>query len=79
MLTGQLSKWLKSKHTPIDAGDLWFDSLLVKSDTLPPMARHSPVLRRFFAAVLPRRFAVEMGPATPLQRNTAKILKIMKI
>ena len=42
------------------------------------VANDSPPLRRFFGAVLPRRQAAEMGPATryTLRRNTASIMKI---
>ena len=42
------------------------------------VANDPPPLRHFFGAVLPRRQAAEMGPATryTLRRNTASIMKI---
>ena len=60
----------------IGAGDLGFD---YPADQIGQrVANGSPPLQRFFGAVLPRRLAAEMGPATcyTLPRNIASIMKI---
>ena len=60
------------KPIAIGAGGLMFNSEAGQE------ANGSPPQLRFFGAVLLRRQAVEMGPATrySLQRNNASIIKI---
>ena len=65
------------KETVIGAVGRGLDSWPFKLDTLSPTARHP--LRLFFGAVLPRRQAAKMDPATDryaLRYGTANIMKI---
>ena len=61
------------KNIAIGAVGLGFDSRPVKSDAVLPTARH-----RRDVAVLPRRYAAQMGSVTRsmLLPNTASIMKI---
>ena len=63
---------LYSNHIAIGAVALGFDSRPIESYTV------SPLLRRFFGAVLLGVKAAEIDPATryTLRRNTASIMKI---
>ena len=51
---------------------------LLGRSNLHSVANDSPPLQRFFGAVLPRREAAKMGPATryALRCNAASIMKI---
>ena len=61
---------------PRFAKGLGFDSL--GAQIAHTVAYGSPPLRCFFEAVLPRRYAAKMGPATryTLRLNTASVVKI---
>ena len=62
---------LMAKVIAIGTGGMGLIPGPVKSDTVPPMAR-------FFGAVLLRRLALEMGPATryTFRRSATSIMKI---
>ena len=72
-ITSWLALWLK---TSLSTREVW-SSIPgpVKSDTV------SPPLRRFFGAVLSRRFAAAMDPAAryTLRRNTASIMNDLNV
>ena len=63
-------------HIAIGAGGTAFDSQAGQIEH--NVANGSPPLRRFFGAVLPARWAEEMGPAAcyALRRNTEDVMKI---
>ena len=64
------------KDIAIGTRGLGFDSRAIQIGH--SVANGSPLMRRLFGAVLPRRLAAEIGLVTryTLRRNTASIIKI---